>query len=590
MSSGAADEVKGDPDGHNKDHKDSYQGFSLGGIYTKMVTPSRKDTTAPKSRNTYSKKNESGGRLRFEASAGAASYQNGDTATPTCDDKSAIGSGFKFTYYPGQNQKGPTAGGETSKDIESHGAGYGSTRNGKNPASDADSDGHWSMSLGYGIHLGLIKRHRTLNNIFHGYHLPLHSVVPHGPSLAEPHQRQWPRIYRELIIVSSAMFMGYGSLVAFQHKLFDAYRLNSHGEHWSSNKELLKHGAVMNYIGNLAFRFLHNVFLACLSSRQRVSLALWAMAVSMFMLGFCVYYPFYTTWVPVVYIAYFLGGGAIGTFETNILSCVTPLGHDSKLWAMLGIPIGFSSMSVGGMFACGAGLPVEWLYYMTAIMCVIGVLLFACFVPSGYPPMTLEEQARLTASGKKAPEEELTGKRNFYSDIKKYQTWFPIVWWPSVARTICMFFLTFFSSFNLYRIPTEAGEGGHDIVPIHAFGSTGYMRVSFYLAVLNFMQLIGDTVSRKLAYILPACNPVWYNIWSVSGGVMCYFCNPILTWFGTLFIFLGNGAIYSNSVRRIDEGLEESNARQLDLIAISMWLLLGDIGSVIGSNTWQFFT
>merc|ERR1712072_1448523 len=107
------------------------------------------------------------------------------------------------------------------------------------------------------------------------------------------------------------------------------------------------------------------------------------MALSMFSLGFCVYWPLYTTWVPVVYMAYLLGGAAIGTFETNILSCVTPLGHDSKLWAMLGIPIGFSSMSVGGMFAAGAGLPVEWLYYITAIMSVLSVFLFVCFVPAG---------------------------------------------------------------------------------------------------------------------------------------------------------------------------------------------------------------
>jgi hypothetical protein len=41
-----------------------------------------------------------------------------------------------------------------------------------------------------------------------------------------------------------------------------------------------------------------------------------------------------------------LGGVGIGTFESNLLSTIAPLGKRTKLWAIVGMPVRFSQRSV----------------------------------------------------------------------------------------------------------------------------------------------------------------------------------------------------------------------------------------------------
>ena len=55
-----------------------------------------------------------------------------------------------------------------------------------------------------------------------------------------------------------------------------------------------------------------------------------------------------STWLGWVYISYALGGVAIGSFESNLLSVITPLGPQTKVWAIIGLPLGFTCVSVGG--------------------------------------------------------------------------------------------------------------------------------------------------------------------------------------------------------------------------------------------------
>ena len=40
-----------------------------------------------------------------------------------------------------------------------------------------------------------------------------------------------------------------------------------------------------------------------------------------------------------VFLAYGLGGVGIGTFESNLLSTIAPLGKETKLFAIIGIPV-----------------------------------------------------------------------------------------------------------------------------------------------------------------------------------------------------------------------------------------------------------
>jgi hypothetical protein len=43
------------------------------------------------------------------------------------------------------------------------------------------------------------------------------------------------------------------------------------------------------------------------------------------------YFVFRSQWVGWVYLSYLCGGVAIGSFESNLLSTITPLGPDTKV-------------------------------------------------------------------------------------------------------------------------------------------------------------------------------------------------------------------------------------------------------------------
>ena len=92
-------------------------------------------------------------------------------------------------------------------------------------------------------------------------------------------------------------------------------------------------------------------------------------------------------WVGWVYICYFLGGVAIGTFESNLLTSITPLGPATKVWAIVGMPAGFAFMSIGGFLfraipavhdsdTCLAGL-----YLLVAASCLAACVVFSRMVP-----------------------------------------------------------------------------------------------------------------------------------------------------------------------------------------------------------------
>ena len=49
-------------------------------------------------------------------------------------------------------------------------------------------------------------------------------------------------------------------------------------------------------------------------------------------------------------------------------------------------------------------------------------------------------------------------------------------------------------------------------------------------------------------------------------------------------VFFANGAIYGTSTRYIDNAVD----KRYNLIALSIWLFIGDLGSVTGSNTYEY--
>ena len=84
---------------------------------------------------------------------------------------------------------------------------------------------------------------------------------------------------------------------------------------------------------------------AGITPRFRVVLSLILISTSMSLLVL-MYFILQSSWVGWVYVAYMCGGIAIGSFESNLLSTITPLGPNTKMWAIIGMPVGFTVLYI----------------------------------------------------------------------------------------------------------------------------------------------------------------------------------------------------------------------------------------------------
>ena len=185
--------------------------------------------------------------------------------------------------------------------------------------------------------------------------------------------------YRRCILVTCSMFMGYAALVTLQHQLKDERDKSEH----PPDANAFEHASQLNYLGNLIFRLAHNFVFAFLTPRQRVRLSLLCMAIAMILLAVFVCL-LRSTWMGWIVLAYLLGGVAVGTHESNLLACITPLGHATKKWAVLGLPLGFTLVSVGGFLMLLCGVPLHALYLLSAGACLSSLVVFGT-VPSVHP-------------------------------------------------------------------------------------------------------------------------------------------------------------------------------------------------------------
>ena len=168
---------------------------------------------------------------------------------------------------------------------------------------------------------------------------------------------------------------------------------------------------------------------------------------------------------------------------------------------------------------------------------------------------------------------------------------------------------------------------------INGEGSTTLMNHDRYFAIVNMHTFLGDTISttlpcdpmpihahtacdhghardlehegcglphactaaetfslqgRKVAYYYPSKDGgrmcLGYIAVAVFGAILCLLKMPILLWPGLFLIFYANGSIYATTTKHIDDHVPD----EFNLIALSVWLFVGDIGSVTGSNTWEF--
>ncbi len=106
--------------------------------------------------------------------------------------------------------------------------------------------------------------------------------------------------------------------------------------------------------------------------------------------------------------------------------------------------------------------------------------------------------------------------------------------------------------------------------------------------MVNLFTFVGDAGSRRLAYNIPNFQKFSRRLQSVVLALMCSMLGACLVCslkgiaapLGMFLVFFSNGLIYACSTRHIDLAISS----RFNLVALSVWLFVGDIGSVIGAE------
>merc|ERR1711862_1008803 len=103
---------------------------------------------------------------------------------------------------------------------------------------------------------------------------------------------------------------------------------------------------------------------------------------------------------------------------------------------------------------------------------------------------------------------------------------------------------------------------------------------NMFFVIFNIFNMLGGLSGRIVSYFLRPRHPIYYTVFSFSGMCLMLLRKPVLAPISTYLIMLGNGLIYGTISKHIDSNVP----RWYNLIAISIWLCIGDVGSIVGSN------
>jgi hypothetical protein len=358
------------------------------------------------------------------------------------------------------------------------------------------------------------------------------------------------------------VFMGYAVLLAVQQKLRAHMGITDNA---SSAAYAFGAGASCIFFGNLVFRLLHNVIFGALRPRSRVLVSYGLMVTSMCIVLLCGY-ALRITSVTFVFFAYTFAGASIGTFEATIISCVTPLGHATKKWAVMGMPLGYNGAAIAA-FATFSLTPVASSVHVqvgcfstVAVANVAGALLFHNAIPD---------------VGFAASDDSFATFRN---NISLWREWLPAMAHHVVAMIVNMFVVIVMSTVVLYVFNT-------DHVPVTPSGSTVSKNV--FLLVFNACAFAGDFCSRAITYVrTPTCSPLVMLLLTLCGcGLVAARC-AAAAWAGMLLVMCANGTIYAMTTKHIDDRLP----RRFNLAALSVWLFAGDCASTLAANLTDLIT
>jgi hypothetical protein len=296
----------------------------------------------------------------------------------------------------------------------------------------------------------------------------------HSNYMDHPEELQKPT-YHAAILVVIPIFMGYAGLFSLQSKLRKRF-VNSENDTF---QQIFQAATSFLFVGNFLLRLGHNIVFAWMNARARVFASQFAMFTSMSIL--CVF-----TWLtkpdtlsdsylPVVFVAFFLGGVAIGSFEANVLNVLVPLGPSTKLWAIAGMPCGIVTTTVGMFFVLEAnGGDLGPVYLIISIAMLFSMVVFNVFIP-----MPSEKKKSLTIA-------------QFMEDIREWRQWIP----PLPFHILAMAFNMFCVSCAI-PLTSYLHEGDED-KKVHFWNRK--LDHNYFMIIFNFSFSLADLVSRKALY------------------------------------------------------------------------------------------
>eukprot|EP01156_Anaeramoeba_ignava_P024395 Anaeramoba_ignava/c7101_g1_i2.p2 GENE.c7101_g1_i2~~c7101_g1_i2.p2 ORF type:complete len:213 (+),score=52.75 c7101_g1_i2:835-1473(+) len=209
------------------------------------------------------------------------------------------------------------------------------------------------------------------------------------------------------------------------------------------------------------------------------------------------------------------------------------------------------------------GVHVKWIYLSVLCFLVFGLILY------------------LIRIYRRASRIETISAKEFIKFFRKFprKIWEPKVRPYALTMMVNMFSVSLFSPGVILYI-----FGKNDIF---FSGTSTKMAYHLFVTIYDAGFFIGDLGGRKLIYRSKKnYHPAFFLILNIIGiGFGVSHLSELAITAG-IFIALGNGIIYSLSCRNIDEKID----RKYNLIGLSYWLFVGDIGSVIGSNLISFIS
>lgn len=391
-------------------------------------------------------------------------------------------------------------------------------------------------------------------------------------------------------VIAIPVFIGYATLLKLQSHLRN-HVLHTDGLGPSAHTDAAYiFGTCVSayYVGTLLFRVGHNVIFGWkmkLAPRDRVLVAYLLMAFTSWMIAFLYYWllPNVLSLTDTeeatekhkyaligVLLCYFLGGVAVSTFEPNALSFLTPLGHRSKNLAIVGIPIGINSVTIVALLLLGflsdsesTRIAIEaGVYIAVGVINVGGAIVFKFCVP--YVPFQASEDDMYA----------------FFRGLKRWKEWLGAVKWPMLANFVDQLSLALSISIAQYIYNVKSIPLFHNLASAESARAGPHLQHDQYLAIYFAFGFVGGVLSRRLTYFIQQRNPLWYLILDVIGIGLILSKAPILAPFGLFLIMYGNGAIYATSVKHVDLVV----SHDYNLIALSCYLCVGDIGGIIGAN------